>query len=344
LRAYLIFAALTFLIATCIFSFRVWRIHRKWPPQVAIWSTLFLGFPLASLIDRGNIEAVIWVLILLGIVAYTRNRMLVSALLWSTAASMKVFPGLLFVLFLARRKFGTFALAIIATAAFSLLALAGIGPTIRQAAADNSKSADFLLNRFILIRNASGFDHSLFNLAKQVIYVNAWAHKNVNDQLAPDTKAANTIAFRLYNIAVPLGALLLYWFRLRRMPILNQFMAYLVLCVLLPYVSSEYTLIHVYLVWGAFLLFLLTDVTSGSIRIPARTIFMILFSCAVVFAPLTYLQIENRAGRTLPFGSQVKTVFLALILWTVVRTPMPSSLFGDLQTLPNNSLPEPASN
>ena len=62
---------------------------------------------------------------------------------------------------------------------------------------------------------------------------------------------------RWYNLVIPLGAVLLYWFRLRHLPILNQFMAYMILCVLLPYVSGDYTLVYVYLIWGAFLLFLL---------------------------------------------------------------------------------------
>jgi len=121
-------------------------------------------------------------------------------------------------------------------------------------------------------------------------------------------------------------------------------MAYMILCVLLPYVSGDYTLVHVYLVWGAFLLFLLADVATGRVAIPARPIKMILFSCAVTFAPLSYLVLANRFGQTFGFAAQVKTVFLALILWTVVRTPMPSSLFGDLQTTHSESLPEPTSN
>ena len=72
---------------------------------------------------------------------------------------------------------------------------------------------------------------------------------------------------------------------------------------------------------------------------------MILFSCAVIFVPLSYLVFDiTDSANSSAFGAQVKTVFLALILWTVVRTPMPSSLFGDLRTLPSDSLPEPASN
>jgi Glycosyltransferase family 87 len=336
LRAYLIFALLSFLLATCFFSLRVKRTTQKKLPQIAIWSTLLLGFPLQFLIDRGNIEAVIWVLILLGAVAYTRSRMLPSAILWSLAASMKIFPSLLFVLFLARRKFGTFAVAVASTVAFSLLGLAGIGPTIHQAAAESSKSAAFLMAKYITAREATGFDHSLFQATKQVIYVGAWSSSN--KPVVPDTQSANEKALRLYNLVTPLAAIFLYWFRLRRLPLLNQFIAYIILCVLLPYVSGDYTLVHVYIAWAAFLLFLLSDVATGRVRIPARAIHGILFSCAVVFVPLSYLEITRSPSPTFACGAQVKTVFLIVILLTVLRVPMPSSLFGDLQ-IPRSGSP-----
>lgn len=335
LRAFLIFVFLSFLLATCFFSLRVKRATPKKLPQIAIWSTFLLGFPLQFLIDRGNIEAVIWLLILLGVVAFARNRMLLSAILWSLAASMKIFPGLLFVLFLARRKVGTFVVAIAATAAFSLLALAGIGPTIRQAAADSSKIAPFVMNNYIIQHDNSGFDHSLFQTIKHGIYAAEAFQKHPTAPLIVRTQPANRIALRVYNIVIPLAALLLYWFRLRRLPLLNQFISYIVLCVLLPYVSGEYTLVHIYTAWAAFLLFLLDDVATGRVRIPARAIHVMLFSCAVIFVPLSYLVITGSANRTFASGPQVKTIFLSLILLIVCRVPMPSSLFGDLQ------LPDP---
>lgn len=331
LRAYLIFTLLGFLLATCFFSLRVRRSTHKKLPQIAIWSTLLLGFPLQFLIDRGNIEAIIWLLIVLGIVAFTRNRMLISAIVWGLAASMKIFPGLLFVLFLARRKFGTFAVAIAATAAFSVLALAGIGPTIHQAAAESSKSASFLMNDYIIPDDTAGFDHSLFEGIKHVIYVAGAFDKQRTAPLILSTMPANRIALRVYNIVIPLGALLLYWFRLRHLPLLNQFIAYIVLCVSLPYVSGDYTLVHMYTAWAAFLLFLLDDVATGRVRIPAKTIRRVLFSWAMVFVPLSYIAIPGSANRSFPLGPQVKTVFLFLIFLTVCRVPMPSSLFGDLQ-------------
>ena len=330
LRAYLIFALLSFLLATCFFSLRVKRSTRKKLPQIAIWFTLLLGFPLQFLLDRGNIEGVIWLLILLGAVAFARNRLLTSAIVWALAASMKIFPGLLFVLFLARRRFGVFAVAIAATVAFSLLALAGIGPTIHQAWVDSSKSATFLTENYIVPDDTGGFDHSLFEAIKHAIYGDALAHKHGGGvPLVIRTMPANRKVLRVYSIAIPLAAILLYWFRLRHLPLLNQFIAYIVLCVSLPYVSGDYTLVHVYIAWGAFLLFLLDDVATHRVRIPAKAIHAILFSCAVVFVPLSYLEITRTV--TFSCGAQIKTIFLMVILLTVLRVPMPSSLFGDLQ-------------
>jgi Glycosyltransferase family 87 len=319
LAVYLLFAVLSFLLATCIFSLRIHQITSKRLPQIALWLTLLMGFPLLFLLDRGNIEAVIWVLITLSIVAYTRDRMLTAALLLGLATSMKIFPGLLFLLFLAKRKYGAFALAIAATALFSIASLAGVGPSIRQAAADSSKSAQFLKDSYINVRTVMQFDHSLFGAAKQAIYV--YHHRDLSQ-----LKAAITNTLPFYSVLIPLAVVLLYLVRIRHLPVLNQLASYLVLCVLLPYVSYEYTLVYIYLVWGIFLLFLLTDVVSGRVQISNRAINAIMVSCAVIFAPLSYIVF----GRSFGLGGQIKTVFLIVVLWTVLKVPMPSSVFGDL--------------
>jgi hypothetical protein len=336
LRAYLVFALLSFFIPACLFSLRVKRMGAGRLPQIALWSTLLLGFPLLILLDRGNIEAVLWVFILLGIVAYTRNRSFACAISWAIAASMKIMPGLFFLLFLAKRKYWMFVLAIVATVTFAMLALAGIGPTIRQAATDSAKSASFLRNDFILARHGPEFDESLFGATKQVISLYDYGHRS-SYRPFPNILPGMERALRLYNIFVPIVAVLLYWFRLRHLPLMNQFIAYVVLSILLPQVSYEYKLVYMYLVWGAFLLFLLADVATDRVKIPARTIHTVLLSCAVIFVPLTYLQVSNSRGHPFGVGGQVKMAFLVLIFWTILKVPMPSSLFGDLETLSSGS-------
>ena len=330
LVAYLIFALLSFLIPTCLLSLHVKRTGAGWLPQIALWITLFFGFPLMFLLDRGNIEAVLWVFVLIGIVAYTRNRLFASVISWAIAAAMKITPGLFLVLFLARRKYWTFTLALAATATFSVLALASVGPTIRQAALDSSKSAPLLRNDYILRRFYTNFDESIFGATKQIVSLYDYVHRT-NYRRFPQILPGMENALRVYSLLAPIGALLLYWFRLRHLPLLNQFIAYVVLSILLPQVSYEYKLVYVYLVWGVFLMFLLTDVVTDRVKIPARAIRVILLSCAVIFVPLTYLELTNKRGNSFGVGGQVKMVFLILILLTVLRTPMPSSLFGDLQ-------------
>ena len=339
IAAYLIFAVLSFFIPICFLSLRVKRMGAGWVTQVELWFTFLFGFPLLFLLERGNIEAVIWLFILMGMVAYTRNHLITSAVLWAIAASMKITPGLLFLLFLTKRKYSIFALAVAATVTFSLLALARVGPTIRQAASDNAKAEPFIVNEFILVRGGQ-FDVSLFGGTKQVIALYDFEHKTDRSKHLPQISPGSREALQLYNIVVPLGALLLYWFRLRHLPLLNQCIAYIVLSILLPQVSYEYKLVQMYLAWGAFLLFLLTDVATDRVKISAKSIHTVLLSCAVIFVPLPYLVLANN-GQNYSFAAQVKMVFLLLILLTVLRVPMPSSLFGDLRTLPSDSQPEP---
>src|SRR5258705_2752756 len=113
-------------------------------------------------------------------------------------------------------------------------------------------------------------------------------------------------------------------------------MAYLAMCILLLYVSGEYTLTYVYLILGAFLLFLLEDVATARVQIPATSIYIILISCACLVAPLFYIQYKGHLG----YSGPIKAVILLILLGTVLRAPMPSSLFSDLPLSESDSKTE----
>jgi hypothetical protein len=329
---YLLFAVLAFIVPAWSFSKHLGRISSEKLPRLAVWVTLLTAFPVVVMIDRGNIEVVMWVLVLLGLLAYLRQRFPMSAILWALAAAMKISPGILFALFLRRGRYRMLFVGLAVAAGITLLSLAQVGPTIHQALRDSSTSAPYLLSAFILGRHYPWFDESIFNAIKEILSVHAYL-TNGHHQLPPVLPFART-ALRIYNISAPSAALLLYWFRLRRLPLLNQFIAYVVLFTILPQVSYEYKLVYLYLVWGAFLYFILTDVVSGRVAMSFRSINIMLLSCAVIFAPLSYIRITSGVS-ILAFGGEIKLIFLLLILVTVCRIPMPSSLFGDLQ------LPDP---
>jgi hypothetical protein len=97
--------------------------------------------------------------------------------------------------------------------------------------------------------------------------------------------------------------------------------------VLLPQLSFDYTLVHALIPWGAFLLFLLSDVAFGRVRITLRQALAFLIPYAVLFAPQSFL-----IFRSVGFGGQVKALALVAIVVAALRNPLPSSLFGDLDS------------
>jgi hypothetical protein len=127
---------------------------------------------------------------------------------------------------------------------------------------------------------------------------------------------------RFYNVLAPLGFAALYLLRLRRMPLLNQFMAFAVFSVVLPYVSYEYTLVHIYLVFAAFLLFLVQDADIALVELKGARLNIVMACFAITFAPLACLAHERYQG-------QIKAIVLVVLLVITLLTPMPSTLFRD---------------
>lgn len=305
------------------FAFTIYRVARHLLPIVAVGLTILLGFPQQFMIDRGNIEVFAWLLVIGGVIAFAYNRDYSAATLWSIAAAIKLAPAIVFLLLLVRRKYAAFALAVGLTAALTIGAWAGVGPTIRQAATDSSRSTDLQVHRYILVRDLTQYDESLFAITKQVNHL--FLEHVVHRHSAAEELQTNEIVLRWYNRIVPLAGLLLFALRLRKLPCLNNLICATVLYILLPQVSYEYRLIFLYIAWGAFLYFLLTDVATGGVRTPNSTIHTHFVCFAVTFSPLSWVRLGD-----FYFGGQLKALVLIVILAVALRVPMPSSLFGEI--------------
>jgi Glycosyltransferase family 87 len=324
LRAYLVAASATFMVSTLLFSAHVRRLARDRLPQIAIWLTLVLGFPALFLMDRGNIEVFLWLFVLLGIVAFVRDSQYTAALLFALAGSMKIYPLIFLLLFIPRRQYKALALGAFAVCAFSGLAIVGIGPNIRETlhAISHNASLVRVAYFFHLSPGEIRFDHSIFSDVRQLINLYLHARYNIGPSNYPTFEAST----RIYSIVTPLAFVILYVVRLRRLPLLNQFMGLTICSIVLPYISGEYTLVHVYLIWAAFLSFLLTDVKAGFSDLSSKRMNLMMSSFAVVIAPLSFLVLKTHSG----FSGQIKSLVLVFLLAVILRTPMPSSLFGDL--------------
>jgi Glycosyltransferase family 87 len=277
------------------------------------------SFPLYFLLDRGNLEGIVWIACIVGLYFFVKRRYYFAATLFALAASMKIFPAVLLLLFLAKRRYKEFFVSAALIVTFTLIALWITGPSIIEAAQGLAKGVaeQKKLEGLMFLTREIGFDHCLFSFVKWISLLST-----------PDLQSfANLIrrALPIYAVSVVVGFLAIYFARLRRMPVLNQIIALVALSIMLPYTSFEYTLVHLIGPFVLLLMFLTTDVATGAVRLEKRQLLALLVPFALLFAPMSFF-ILLVAG----FGGQIKAVALICLVRVCLRVPLPSSLFGEL--------------
>lgn len=298
-------------VMICIAAFTLGYALRSSPMAKMFWAvvllTLLTSYPFMIMFDRANIEGMIWFFLFLGIVSFVNNRFIASGLFFAIAASMKVYPGIFLLLLLSKRKYKEFILAIFFLAVISIIAtyeLTGNSCTTYNMVL---KGLEWFEATAILYRLTPGFEHSLFGLIKQIMFIFG---------MESQINYAN-VAY-LYKYAVAFIFFLLYITSIRKLPFLNQLFSLTILGILLPFFSGDYTLIHLYIPWGIFLIFLAYDAKSSGFT--TKQALNILIPCAIIFTPQSYLIIEGIGG----FGGQVKALTLLYLLIVVLKNPMPS--------------------
>lgn len=235
-QTYLLLAAVTIAIGLLV----AWLILRKTPQPANLFLPLLtLSFPLVFLIQRANIEIVLWILIALGILAFLRNLRIPAAILFGLAAAIKFYPIFLLGLFLtpadrrSRQDFPAFITGLLTAIFAIILATAYAGPTIPIATHGFFTGVGRFQDHYAqTVRSAElRFDHCLFSPVKY------WSHQT-HASLAPYMTP--------YYLAAGAFALLLF-LRVRTLPFLNRLLFLIAAMVCLPPVSYNYTLVHLYL-------------------------------------------------------------------------------------------------
>jgi hypothetical protein len=296
LDAYLILAFASTLIAL-ITAYKY--LHRNGIGNLFPLLLLF-SFPLIFLIQRANIEIILWIIIALGILAYRRGLGIVAAILFGLAAAVKLYPIFLLGLFLKRRQdFPAFAIGC-ATAVVTLIAAtAYAGPTFVFAAHGFINGISTFQGHYVdtVSRVEVAFDHSLFSPIKY------WAYSHHT------TPAAWTL---LYYVTAGTLAVLLF-LRVRTMPSLNRIVFLVAAMVALPPVSFSYTLVHLYLPMLFLLAALATARTSPT---AALTLALLLF----LMIPLNAVSVLH----SIPAGPiQSCTLLAILVLCAIAPWPEP---------------------
>jgi hypothetical protein len=272
---------------------------------ILILVTVLSSYPFIFLFDRANIELVNWIFVSLAIAAVWHERWNLAGALLGVAISLKLFPFILLGLFVSRRKFLAGAVSLGTAAVLTLGSLALLGPSVSLAWHQIASGLKFFQKSYVFRFTATEvpFDHSLFAIVKHV-----YAHHFIFGA-APLATAA-----RVYTITAALLATGLYLIRIRKLPRINQIVILTSLSILLPPVSADYTLVHLYPAWMILVLFALRS-SSGllqSLILPACFVLM-----AVALCPETYLAIGQ-----LHFAGSFKAVALLALIGLLLIYPL----------------------
>ncbi len=259
--------------------------------------TLFCSYPFIFELKQGNLELFVWLIISLGIWLFLRDRGYASATCFAIACSMKLFPIIYLGLHIAQRKWRMAAYAIILAGLVSLGSLWLLDPHMRFAWHQLQTDMNQLQTRIVLqvVPREIGFDHSLFSLLKRALI-----------GIVPLASVLRT-----YMVICAIAGTLLYFLRIRHLPLANQILILSVCSILLPPVSYDYTLIYLY---APLVLISLIVIRGGR----PRGLTTILVLLAVALAPLS--EFIWHASR---FGGQLRAIVLLALLVSGLRSPLP---------------------
>jgi hypothetical protein len=270
-----------------------WTLLRRTSAVGLLPLLLFFCFPLVFLIQRANIEIVLWMLIACGLLAHRKGLGILAAVLVGLAAAIKLYPILLLGLFLNRREsLRAFVAGLVTAIAGLLAACAFTGPTLLAAARGFTNGVDRFQDHYVekVSSTEVSFDHSLFSPVKYYAYTH---HMSPAGWIVPYYLLAAAIA-------------LLLFLRVRTLPPLNRVIFLTVAMVSLPPVSFTYTLTHLYVP-----ILLLIASFSASRVTPPWTAFAALGLLLFAMLPLVSLNVI----RPTPSGPiQSCALFAVLVL------------------------------
>ncbi len=249
LAAFLIFTVLLAVIPALVFGRKLATRAMPIGSVIGLLGTAVLtSWPLLFLLERANIESLLVLLTLVGSVAFWRKQPGVAACLWGLAAALKIYPAVLLVLFLSRRRIGAFSIGAGTMVATLLASFWFVGPTISFAARGTVQGISGFVGSYATRSREWELrhDHSFLAFLKQPLAIHRL-------HLSPDVSHLSAVYF----LVAGMGIVVLYVTRFRTLPDLNQYILVVIAMVALPPVSYDYTLMHLYPSFGLLVLLLL---------------------------------------------------------------------------------------
>ena len=267
--------------------------------------TFACAYPLFFDFEQANTEWVVCLLVTVGIFGFLAGRGYAAAVCFGVAASMKLYPIIFLGLFFARKQYREVAWALVAGAVTTVCSLWLLCPDLSVSWRNTQAGLGEFRRTYMLAYEQLGFDHSLFALLKRGVLLLG---------RAPGPIMVGR-ALSLYLPGLAILGIVLYFVSIRRLPAVNQVICFTVATILLPPVSFDYTLLHLYAPW-ALLVVLALEVRGAHVRgLSAAFV-----CCAILFAPESEFIVNHQR-----FGGQLKALALLALMGVALRSPFASS-------------------
>ena len=201
-------------------------------------AVLLTSYPFWFVVHTANLELVVSGFTMTGVWAFSRGRQGMAASLFGVAAAMKIYPVLYLLLFLKRGTWGRVVQGVVLAAAIIAVSLWVVYPKVGVSWSEMRLGTAAFIQQDGLhfLHGRIGFDHSLFALIKTV--------------LPPMTTERTARVLSAYFVVVAITASWLWFQRVSKQPVLAQVLFLSTATILLPPVSYDYTLVHLYAPWA----------------------------------------------------------------------------------------------
>ncbi|MBI5554645.1 MAG: DUF2029 domain-containing protein [Elusimicrobia bacterium] len=258
-----------------------------------------LSYPLMFLLDRGNIEGLLFLLLALFVYFYSARKYLLAVTVLAMAISLKLYPAVLLVLLLSEKRFREAVLCLLMGFLFSLSGLLFLqlhvsGSTIPGIVGNFLASLGQFKEMYYGDRAGSydiAFNHTLYNSFKSLNILNPFINQN--------------LFIRIYNSAVLILFGVISWYVIKVETVQWRKLALLVSAMIfLPNISFDYTLINLYL---PLMLYLGCAADPNANDLP----FILLFGLLLI--PKNYFIISSKVSL-----STFLSPLLILTLWALI--------------------------
>ncbi|SFR96737.1 Protein of unknown function [Granulicella pectinivorans] len=301
---FLTFILVSFLIAAVLFGRALIARGLSRKATIMLLSAAYVtSYPLWFEIKQANMEICVWLVVSLGVWAFFEDLSYIAAICFGIAGGMKIFPFVFLGLLLARRQYRAFTVGFVVAALIQPPSLWLVYPHVAESLRLNNQAiAKFRSIEMLQIHPETGSDHSIFGIIKTLLYRHLQS-------------AGLDPILTAYLPLAALAGFILYFVRIRKLPVLNQVLSLCIASILLPPTSFDYTLIHLYVPWALLVIFALIAKQSGR---EYKGLVEAFVCFAILFVPETEFIYRHQSH-----GGQIKALVLIALFFIALKYPFP---------------------